>query len=158
MKYLLLEYVCLILLFLFYYPHNIYLLNDTIRNNIVYGDEKFDKENYTMALQNSQFEEVIKNFEERDNAIVGENGVNFSGGQKKRLAIARALYRNPELIIFDESTSSLDLENEKKIFQILGEVKKNRCIIIISHNKKTLEYCDKIFQLKNTNIFEEKIV
>jgi ABC-type multidrug transport system fused ATPase/permease subunit len=111
-----------------------------------------------MALQNSQFEEVIKNFEEGDNAIVGENGVNFSGGQKKRLAIARALYRNPELIIFDESTSSLDLENEKKIFQILGEVKKNRCIIIISHNKKTLEYCDKIFQLKNTNIFEEKIV
>ena len=141
-----------------YVTQDIYLLNDTIRNNILYGDEKFDKENYTMALQNSQFEEVIKNFEEKDNAIVGENGVNFSGGQKKRLAIARALYRNPELIIFDESTSSLDLENEKKIFQILGEVKKNRCIIIISHNKKTLEYCDKIFQLKNTNIFEEKIV
>ena len=73
---------------------------------------------------------------------------------KKRLAIARALYRNPELIIFDETTSSLDFENEKKIFQILNELKNKRCIIIISHNEKTLKYCDRLFEVKDSTIVE----
>lgn len=136
-----------------YVTQNIYLLNDTIKNNILYGLEEFNKDKFDRVLINSQFEEVVKNFPNRENMMVGENGVNFSGGQIKRLAIARALYRDPELIVFDETTSSLDIENEKRIFQILEKIKLNKSIIIISHSKETLNYCDQVYEVKDGKIF-----
>lgn len=137
-----------------YVTQDIYLLNDTIKSNILYGDEKFDNNKLQKVLKMSQLNNFIDNLKFKENTLVGENGINFSGGQKKRLAIARALYREPELIIFDETTSSLDLQNEKKIFQMLTELKNERCVIIVSHSKKTLEYCDKVFEVKNFKVQE----
>ena len=138
-----------------YIAQDIYLLNDTIKNNIIFGSENFDIKRFNEAVINSQFEEVIKTLDDKEDTIVGENGINFSGGQVKRLAIARALYRNPELLILDETTSSLDGFNEKKIFDILNKLKKNICIIVISHNKETLNYCDKIYEVDKNKIYEK---
>ena len=79
-------------------------------------------------------------------------GNNISGGQKQRIGIARALYSSPEIVILDEATSSLDIENENMIIKKLSELKGDKTIIIISHKKNSLKYCDDIFEIK-----EEKI-
>ena len=79
----------------------------------------------------------------------------FSGGERQRIGIARAIYHNPEILIFDESTSSLDLETEKKILKEIYSFKKKKTIFIISHKNKTLENCDYILKIKNKKL--EKI-
>lgn len=138
-----------------YVTQEIYLLNDTIKNNIVYGSDTFNKEQFEKAIFFSQLKEFITDLKDREDTLVGENGINFSGGQIKRLAIARAIYRNPELIVFDETTSSLDIENEKKIFLNLDKMKINKSIIIISHNEDTLKFCDKVYKVKNKQIIKD---
>ena len=79
-------------------------------------------------------------------------GKNISGGQKQRIGIARALYSNPEIIILDEATSSLDVENENMIIDKLNELKGKKTLIIISHKRNSLKYCDKIFEVTEKNI------
>ena len=79
--------------------------------------------------------------------IVGERGVKISGGQLQRLGIARALYHNPRLLIFDESTSQLDSNTEKKLMDLIYSLKKNITLIIVSHKLSTIEKCDKIINL-----------
>ena len=79
----------------------------------------------------------------------------MSGGQKQRLAIARALYRNPEVLIFDEATSSLDIDTAEKINKLISKLKKNKTIIIISHNNKNLEFCDNIYELKEKKLIKK---
>ena len=79
-------------------------------------------------------------------------GNNISGGQKQRIGIARALYSNPEIIILDEATSSLDVENENMIIDKLNELKGKKTLIIISHKRNSLKYCDKIFEVTEKNI------
>lgn len=137
-----------------YVTQEIYLLNDTIKNNIIYGSSTFDKDRFEKAIFFSQLKDFISDLKNKEDTLVGENGINFSGGQIKRLAIARAMYRNPELIVFDETTSSLDIENEKKIFLNLNRMKINRSIIIISHNEDTLSLCDKVYKVKNKQIIQ----
>ena len=137
-----------------YVTQEIYLLNDTIKNNIIYGSSTFDKDRFEKAIFFSQLKDFISDLKNKEDTLVGENGINFSGGQIKRLAIARAMYRNPELIVFDETTSSLDTENEKKIFLNLNKMKINRSIIIISHNEDTLSLCDKVYKVKNKQIIQ----
>ena len=96
-----------------YISQDIYLLNDTVKNNIIFGSKNFDIKKFNEAVVNSQFKDVINTLNNKENTIIEENGKNLSGGQVKRLALARALYRNPELLILDETTASLDRLNEK---------------------------------------------
>ena len=83
---------------------------------------------------------------------IGNLGSRISGGQKQRIAIARALYLNPEILILDEATSSLDVDNENKILSEINQAKANKTIILISHRKNTLASCDDIFLLSNKKI------
>ena len=83
---------------------------------------------------------------------VGNVGSRISGGQKQRIAIARALYTNPDILILDEATSSLDLENEKKIINEMNKNKENKTLIIVSHRRNALVNCDKIYILKDSKI------
>ena len=83
---------------------------------------------------------------------VGENGLKLSGGQKQRIGIARALYKNPEIIILDEATSSLDLDTEKKLIDTIQNIKHGKTIIIISHRLSTLKICDQILKIKVKNL------
>ena len=134
-----------------YVPQYNYLIDDTLEKNIALGiiDQNIDHSLINSLLDLTFLkEEIISKKSNGHKLLVGERGVNLSGGQIQRIGIARALYRKPSLLIMDEPTSSLDLENEKKIISIINKIK-NMTVIIVSHKKSTLKDCDEIFTFKN---------
>ena len=135
-----------------YVPQEVFLLDDTIKNNIIFdGKVDVDEESLNYALQNSEVNEFLKNNNEL-NTKIGERGIALSGGQKQRIGIARALYKKPKIIIFDESTNSLDMQTEKKIMDSIYSLDENITLIIISHRKSILSRCSKIFEIKDKKI------
>ena len=88
---------------------------------------------------------------EKFNYIIDEGGGNLSVGEKQRIGIARALYKNPELIILDEPTSALDSDTAKNLIKFFGELRKRRTLIIISHDLNTLQFCNKIYEIKQSD-------
>lgn len=129
-------------------PQDIYLIDDTVKNNILFGlnYSKIDESRLWKAIKQSQLDEFITC--KKDLEInIGERGLMISGGQKQRIGIARVLYKNPEIIIFDESTSSLDASNEKEIFNTIQSLADKKTIIVISHNEKAIRFCQNKFHI-----------
>ena len=131
-----------------YVPQSINLLNDTIINNITFCDNHVDHELLKKISIESQISELIIN---EGNKEVGEKGLKMSGGQLQRLSIARALYKKPEILIFDEATNALDEETEKKLIETIYSFKGKITLIIISHNLENLDNCDVKYKLENGN-------
>ena len=131
-----------------YVPQNIYLLDDTIKNNIVFGNENIDSSKIIKILEKIGLSKFINNLPNNIDTIVGENASLVSGGQAQRIAIARALYNDPKILVLDESTNSLDSDIEKDILKYLKNFSDNITIIIISHNLKSLEICNKILKIE----------
>ena len=131
-----------------YVPQSINLLNDTIINNITFCDDHLDHELLKKISIESQISELIIN---EGNKEVGEKGLKMSGGQLQRLSIARALYKKPEILIFDEATNALDDETEKKLIETIYSFKGKITLIIISHNLQNLDNCDAKYKLENGN-------
>ena len=134
------------------------MLDDTLERNIAFGleDKNIDKLKIQKALTGSQLINFVKNLEKNEKTIVGENGIMISGGEKKRIGIARALYNQPKVLILDEPTNELDKDTEKNFLKVLSDLQKKITIIIISHNIKSLNFCDKIYEIKNKNFIEKK--
>ena len=142
-----------------YVSQSIVLLDDTIARNIAFAiqNEKINLQKVKDSCEIAELKKFIDNSPKKYNTIVGEKGTNLSGGQIQRIGLARALYKqNSELIILDEATSSLDLATEKKIVNKLKKFKKYKTIVIISHRKKILEICEKIYELKNKKLILKK--
>ena len=139
-----------------YVPQNINLVDGSFADNVAWGIDPLDVDYHQVesALKKAQLWEYVQTFKEKADAkvILGSNGL--SQGQKQRLAIARALYRNPEILIFDEATSSLDLKTENEITEMLKEFKGKKTIIAIAHRLSTLKICDRIVYLKNGEIID----
>ena len=140
-----------------YVPQDVYLIDDTIKKNIAFGIEEknIDFEKVKKVAKIAQIYDFILSSDDGFETIVGDRGTRLSGGQKQRIGIARALYRDPKIIIFDEATSNLDLENENNL---LDEIHKNinECsLILISHRKNSVKYCDKILLLEKGKILKE---
>ncbi len=137
-----------------YIPQNFYILDDTILENIIFSEEvsKVDIEKLNKILKLCILEDVVKNLPDKLNTIVGPSGKQLSGGQAQRLAIARALYQDKEILIFDEATNSLDEKTESQILENIHNLKINKTIIIISHNNKTLERCDKSYKIEDSHL------
>ena len=142
-----------------YVPQSVYLLNDTIKNNITFGDDlsTVDINRLQKSLKLSQLSSFIETIPDGVETIVGERGSMLSGGQIQRIGIARAIYHESEILIFDESTNALDSEAEQKIIEEIKDLKKTKTIIIISHKLSNLEICDKVYQLKNKQLIPIKI-
>jgi ATP-binding cassette, subfamily B, bacterial PglK len=137
-----------------YIAQNIYLLDSTIEKNITFDflDEKIDKERINFAIKMASLDEKISELPMGLKTEVGNDGLRLSGGEKQRIALARAIYRNPNIYFMDESTSALDSNTEQKIINNMKENFSSKTIILIAHRKTTIDACDKIINLKNGNI------
>jgi ABC-type multidrug transport system fused ATPase/permease subunit len=140
-----------------YVPQMIFLSDETIRKNIAFGieDELIDDEKIEIALKLSNLKNFISTLPDGIETVVGERGVRLSGGQRQRIGIARALYYNPEVIIFDEATSALDHKTEESVMESINELKKLKTMIIVAHRLTTLKKCDIIYELKNGKLLKQ---
>ena len=127
-----------------YVPQKIFLVDDTIENNIALGEENdiIDRKKLKISAKKSGLD-LDTMFYKGGKTMVGESGVRLSSGQIQRIGIARALYKNSEILILDEFTSSLDKKNEQKIMKTIIDLKKTHTIIMISHNSELVQLCDK---------------
>lgn len=137
-----------------YVPQNIYLMDDTIRNNVVFGiDAKnIDDRKVWEALDKAQLREFVEQSPKGLDTVIGERGIRLSGGQRQRIGIARAFYRNTNIIVLDEATSALDYETEKNILDHVTEFSKDHTLIIITHRLNTIESCDYIYKIEEGQI------
>ena len=133
---------------------DVILFNDTVRNNISYGQPELKESNIISAAKSSNAIEFIDSFPEGLDTVIGEKGVTLSGGQKQRLSIARAIIKNPPVLILDEATSSLDTESEKLVQQAIEQLMKDRTVLVIAHRLSTVVNADKIVVLKDGKIVE----
>ena len=139
-----------------YIPQMIFLVDDTIRNNIVFGSPNASDERIWEVLKIAKLDEFVKSLEHGLDTEVGENGVRLSGGQRQRIGIARALYHNPDILVFDEATAALDDETESVIMNEIYGFNKDKTLIIIAHRTSTLNGCDRIYRVVNGKVIDEK--
>ena len=141
-----------------YVPQNIFLIDDTLEKNISldFSNQSKNLKKLSECLMQSELEKFINNLPNGVNTPVGERGSRISGGQLQRVGIARALYNNPDILIFDESTSALDRETELDILKNIYKFKNKKTMIIITHKKELLKNCDKIYKLENGKFLENE--
>jgi ATP-binding cassette, subfamily B, bacterial PglK len=145
-----------------YVPQSIYILDDTLRNNIAFGilPDDIDDASVMDAIKLAQFESVLKDLPQGLDTRLGEQGARLSGGQRQRVGIARALYRKPNILVFDEATSSLDSETELDVTKAIEALSGTKTLIIIAHRLSTVRKCDQIVfmsdgQVSSIGTFDE---
>lgn len=141
-----------------YIPQSIYLTDGSIKSNVALGipEEEIDTDRVWEVLREAQLAEFVEGLEQGLDTEVGERGVRMSGGQRQRLGIARALYRNPAVLVFDEATSALDNETEKEVMKAIDSLHGNKTMIMIAHRLSTIENCDIIYKVENKQVVRER--
>ncbi len=137
-----------------YVTQNTALFKGSLKNNIIFSDitDKYDQNLFKKVIKQSQIHKFLNDLSEGYETDIGELGIKLSGGQKQRIGIARALYKNPKFLIFDEATNALDTISEKQIIDTIFEIKSNFTTIIISHKKNLIQRCDKIYQIEDGKV------
>ena len=137
-----------------YVPQSIFLTDDTLERNIAFGvpDHLIDQNRLSQAIKMAQLSEVVAQLPEGVKTAVGERGVLLSGGQRQRVGIARVLYHEREILVFDEATAALDTETEQLVTEATKALSGTKTIIIIAHRLSTIEHCDCIYQLEQGRI------
>lgn len=135
-------------------PQEVYILDDTIKRNIALGvdEDAINLEQLNNVIRSSNLQSLLDNLPDGIDTVLGEKGNRISGGQRQRIGIARALYNQPEILILDEATSSLDEKNELEIFEELNLLKKETTIIFATHRKTLKKYCDTLFEIEKSKI------
>lgn len=137
-----------------YVPQDVFLFSDTLENNIAFGSNDLDKEKVVNAARDADLLENIEGFPAGFDTKIGERGITLSGGQKQRLSIARAIVRNPHILILDDSLSAVDTKTENSILQAMRRIMQDRTTIIISHRVSSAKLANKIIVLDDGEIKE----
>ena len=142
-----------------YIPQSIYLIDESIRDNIAFGidADKIDDRRIWEVLEEAQLKEFVEELPEGLDTTIGDRGVRISGGQRQRLGIARALYHNPEILVFDEATSALDNDTEKAVMDAINNFHGRKTMVIIAHRLNTIAKCDVIYKVDGEKIVETKL-
>ena len=137
-----------------YVPQTIYLVDDTVSRNVAFGlpDDMIDHDAVARSITAAQLDEFVLSLPDGLNTIVGERGVRLSGGQRQRIGIARALYNDPDILVLDEATSSLDTETEQGVMDAVKQLLGTKTIVIIAHRTTTVSYCTKVYKMDNAQI------
>ena len=142
-----------------YIPQSIYLIDESIRDNIAFGidADRIDDKRIWEVLEEAQLKEFVEELPEGLDTTIGDRGVRISGGQRQRLGIARALYHNPEILVFDEATSALDNDTEKAVMDAINSFHGRKTMVIIAHRLNTIAKCDVIYKVEDEKITETTI-
>ncbi|MCR5776628.1 MAG: ABC transporter ATP-binding protein/permease [Lachnospiraceae bacterium] len=137
-----------------YIPQSIYIIDDTIRNNVAFGVDpaEIDDTEIWRALEEAQLADFVREQPLGLDSNIGAGGVKISGGQRQRIGIARALYRNPKVLILDEATSALDNETESAVMESIEKLAGSKTMIIIAHRLTTIRNCDLIYEVKDGKV------
>jgi ATP-binding cassette, subfamily B, bacterial PglK len=140
-----------------YVPQSIFLIDDSLEKNIAFGvtDELIDHERLYKAIAAAQLNELVESLPQGLQTMVGERGVMLSGGQRQRVGIARALYHEREVLVFDEATAALDNETESLVTEAIKSLSGKKTMIIIAHRLSTIEHCDRIYLMENGGVIAE---
>ena len=139
-----------------YIPQSIYLIDESIRDNIAFGidADRIDDKRIWEVLEEAQLREFVEELPDGLDTTIGDRGVRISGGQRQRLGIARALYHDPEILVFDEATSALDSDTEKAVMDAVNSFHGRKTMVIIAHRLNTIANCDVIYKVENEKIVE----
>lgn len=139
-----------------YIPQSIYLIDESIRENIAFGidTDQIDEARIWEVLKEAQLKDFVEELPEGLDTAIGDRGVRLSGGQRQRIGIARALYHNPEILVFDEATSALDNDTEAAVMEAVNSFHGKKTMIIIAHRLNTIEKCDIIYKVENEKLIK----
>lgn len=142
-----------------YIPQSIYLVDESVRDNIAFGidADKIDEKRIWEVLEEAQLKEFIEELPEGLDTTIGDRGVRISGGQRQRIGIARALYHDPEILVFDEATSALDNDTEKAVMDAVNSFHGKKTMVIIAHRLNTIAKCDVIYKVDGEKIVESSL-
>lgn len=134
-----------------YVPQSIFLTDDSLRRNIAFGlpDENIDDASVRAAIRAAQLDEFVEALPDGLDTVVGERGVRISGGQRQRIGIARALYHDPQVLVLDEATSSLDEETERGVMEAVRAIEGSKTVLIVTHRLSTVDHCRHLFRLES---------
>lgn len=137
-----------------YIPQSIYLIDESIRDNIAFGidEDKINEKRIWEVLEEAQLKEFVEDLPEGLDTTIGDRGVRLSGGQRQRIGIARALYHDPEILVFDEATSALDNDTEAAVMEAVNSFHGKKTMVIIAHRLNTIEKCDIIYKVENEEL------
>ena len=135
-----------------YIPQNIYMIDGTIYENVTFGLKDISEEKVNLVLKKVKLDTFVNSLPDGLNTLIGEKGLRLSGGQRQRIGIARSLLSNPDILVLDEATSSLDTDLETEITDSIYEISDNKTVIMIAHRHSTLRECDYIIEVKNKGI------
>jgi ABC-type multidrug transport system fused ATPase/permease subunit len=140
-----------------YVAQAIYLTDDSIRRNVAFGiaEKEIDDAALERALKSAQLWDFVQSLPEKDKTIVGERGIRVSGGQRQRIGIARALYHEPQVLVLDEATSSLDIETETEVMSAIRALQGFKTILIVAHRLSTVQHCDRVYKIEDATIVGE---
>ena len=140
-----------------YVPQDTFLLDDTVRSNVALGEEpgQTDDGRVWAALEQAELDRMVRGLPDGLDTYVGERGVRLSGGERQRLGLARAMYQDPAMIVFDEATSSLDLETEATVLRSIFRLHGKKTLIIVSHRLSAIEHCDVVYRVQDGTVRRE---
>lgn len=139
-----------------YIPQTIYLNGETVCNNVAFFEKEIDNERVIECLKCAQIWEEVARMPEGIHTLIGENGTIISGGQRQRIGLARALYKDFELLVMDEATAALDMETEKAVIDSIRQVKANKTILIATHHMSLANECDRVYKIENMGFIRVK--